>query len=187
MVEPKYETALEQHSLASRALPLDAKEIRTSGFVVLRAKNQDERFLAACNQLGVKLPRQPLRLEEEKERVTLWISPDEFLHLLPLSSVADFVARAEAAVSDMNVAVVDNSGGYSYLRLHQAEKLLARLCFYDLQESLPAGKVVSTFISRAPAILFRLPSDEMAIRILVRFSFADYVWRMLEHTARQLD
>ena len=185
--EAKYETALEQHDLAGRQLPLDVREIRTSGFVVLRGKNEDEQFLAGCRRIGVTIPSQPLRLAETADGTTLWISPDEFLHLLPLSSLEDFITRAETSLAQANAAVVDNSGGYSYLRLGCAEKILGRLCCYDVQSSLPAGKVVSTFIGKAPAILLRLPSDEAAIHILVRFSFADYAWRLLEHTAGQGD
>ena len=215
---PQYRTALEQYNLGQRkAGERDAftvKEIRDYGFVGLRGQTDDDAFVSLCHNNGIVIPTAPLRLEyngmddgvgdrasggesggkaktaQAMSTFTLWISPDEFLHLLPLKNKDALVSKLEEDVSATHAAVVDNSGGFSYLELggSSLHKVLAKTCAYDCsKENLPTGKVVSTLIGKAPVIIFRHKNNvadtatgEHDISLLIRFSFADYVWRLLE-------
>ena len=180
--DTQYETALGQYDVPSRGARIT--QIRQQGFVVLHGKEWD--FVQACKGMSVDIPVQPLQLCETGEQTTLWISPDEFLHILPLEEVNEFINEAEQTFANMHAVVVDNSGGYTHLRIEEFIDLLAPLCFYDIANSLPVGKVIATFVGKAPALLFRLPSDKDGLRMLVRFSFADYVYRLLRQTETQL-
>ena len=218
---PQYRTALEQYNLGQREAgegdAFTVKELRNYGFVGLRGQTDDDAFVSICRNSGIVIPTTPLRLEcngmddgvgggasgresggevkttQAMPTFTLWISPDEFLHLLPLKNKDAMVNKLEEDLSATHAAVVDNSGGFSYLELGGSalHKVLAKTCAYDCsKENLPPGKVVSTLIGKAPVIMFRHKNNvadtatgEAGISLLIRFSFADYVWRLLEDAA----
>ena len=210
---PQYRTALEQYNLGQREAgegdAFTVKELRNYGFVGLRGQTDDDAFVSICRNSGIVVPTTPLRLEcndmddgasggevkttQGMPTFTLWISPDEFLHLLPLKNKDALVSKLEEDLSATHAAVVDNSGGFSYLELGGSalHKVLAKTCAYDCsKENLPLGKVVSTLIGKAPVIIFRHKNNvadtatgELGISLLIRFSFADYVWRLLEDAA----
>ena len=210
---PQYRTALEQYNLGQRKAgegdTFTVKEIRNYGFIGLRGQTDDDAFVSICRNSGIVIPTAPLRLEyngmddgasggevkttQSMPTFTLWISPDEFLHLLPLKNKDGLVSKLEEDLSATHAAVVDNSGGFSYLELGGSalHKVLAKTCAYDCsKENLPLGKVVSTLIGKAPVIIFRHKNNEAdtatgeaGISLLIRFSFADYVWRLLEDAA----
>ena len=218
---PQYRTALEQYNLEQRGAgegdAFTVKELRDYGFIGLRGQTDDDAFVSICRNSGIVIPTAPLRLEyngmddgvgdgasgresggevkttQAMPTFTLWISPDEFLHLLPLKNKDALVSKLEEDLSATHAAVVDNSGGFSYLELGGSalHKVLAKTCAYDCnKENLPPGKVVSTLIGKAPVIIFRHKNDvadtatgRAGISLLIRFSFADYVWRLLEDAA----
>ena len=214
---PQYRTALEQYNLGQRKAgegdAFTVKELRNYGFVGLRGQTDDSTFVSICRNNSIVIPTAPLRLEyngmddgvggeksggevkatKAMPTFTLWISPDEFLHLLPLKNKDALVSKLEEDLSATHAAVVDNSGGFSYLELGGSalHKVLAKTCAYDCsKENLPLGKVVSTLIGKAPIIIFRHKNNvadtatgEHDISLLIRFSFADYVLRLLEDAA----
>lgn len=177
MYEAVYETALESYDLS--ALSGDAEELRGYGFVVLRVCPAHERVQAALGKLGVGLPDTLGMTGTLDTRLVKWISPDEYLISLPLAEKDAFIAEAQAALDGIFSAVVDNSGAYSLLRLSGAHylEMLSKLTFYDVSGNLPVGKVVSTQLSKAPVIFYRL--EEGQLMAMVRWSFADYAWKVL--------
>ncbi len=218
---PQYRTALEQYNLEQRGAgegdAFTVKELRNYGFIGLRGQTDDDAFVSICRNSDIVIPAAPLRLEyngmddgvgdgvsggasggkikttQAMSTFTLWISPDEFLHLLPLKNKDALVSKLEEDLLATHAAVVDNSGGFSYLELGGSalHKVLAKTCAYDCStENLPTGKVVSTLIGKAPVIIFRHKNNkadtatgEAGVSLLIRFSFADYVWRLLEDAA----
>lgn len=207
-----YKTALEHFNINEQVFndKFSAREIRDYGFLVLRGKIDDNIFVETCLKYGVVIPTKPLQLEYDIQKnksagqaINLWISPDEFLHLVPLKNKDELLSQLSDKLSASFAAVVDNSGGYSFLRLsgRAITKIMAKVCAYDIStHNLPNTKVVSSFIGKAPAILFRddnwhRTSKEESIErqqerkdsifLLTRFSFADYVWRLLDDAANK--
>lgn len=179
-MNPIYETALEQAnktSLSGNAVK--AEELRDYGFVVLRVRPETPGATAALGQLGIELPGALGMTGSLDSRLVKWISPDEYLVTLPLAEKDAFLVDAKAALAGIFSAVVDNSGGYSLLKLSGQHYLdmLSKLTFYDVRNNLPAGKVVSTLMTKSPAIFYRL--DENSVMLMVRWSFADYAWKMM--------
>ncbi len=175
-----YETALEQVDLS--ALNSDAirvTEIRDCGFVVLRVRPATTGVNEAMAKLGIELPETMGMTGSADSRLVKWISPDEYLVTLPLAEKDAFIQEATEALEGIFSAVVDNSGGYSLLKIagSQYQEMLSKLTFYDLRGNLPVGKVVSTLMTKAPAIFYR--TEEDALMCMVRWSFADYAWKIL--------
>ena len=191
MINPVFETALEHHDFPCGGEAFAAREMRDHAFVVLRGRTEDEEFVNTCKEkLGIVLPS-PLRLAsltsstKAGDAKCLWISSDEFLVLLPRPQKDKFLQTAKEAFNGVFAAAVDNSGTYSYLRLdgRHLKDVLAKVSSYDVSDvGLPAGKVVTTLAGKAQVVLFR-ESNEPGTGLLVRFSFADYVWRSLVRAA----
>lgn len=175
-----YETALEQADWTG--LNNDAvniHEFRGYGFVVIRIRKTTEGAMAALTKLGIELPEAQGMTGDIDTRLVKWISPDEYLITLSLAEKDNFVAEATAAFEGVFSAVVDNSGAYSLLKItgtHYVD-MLSKLTFYDIRHNLPVGKVVSTLMTKSPAIFYRLDSD--SIYCMIRWSFADYAQKML--------
>lgn len=180
-----YETALEQADLS--ALNSDAirvTEVRDRGFVVLRIRPDTGGVAEAMAKLGIELP-ETMGMTGSAERLVKWISPDEYLVTLPLADKDVFVADAKAALDGIFSAVVDNSGGYSLLKISGShyQDMMSKLTFYDLRGNMPVGKVVSTLMTKTPVIFYR--TDEEALMCMVRWSFADYTWKIMVKAAEE--
>ena len=180
-----YETALQQVDLS--ALNSDAirvTEVRDRGFVVLRIRSNTAGVTEAMAKLGIELP-DTLGITGSAERLVKWISPDECLVTLPLSEKDAFIQEATAALEGIFSAAVDNSGGYSLLKISGThyQDMLSKLTFYDLSGNMPVGKVVSTVMTKTPVIFYR--TDEDALMCMVRWSFADYAWKILLKAAEE--
>lgn len=177
---PVFETALahEDHNAVAQG-SFKVEEVRDYGFVVLRLNPETEGVPAAVERLGLSLPATLQSTGSLDSRLVKWISPDEYLVSLPLAEKEAFMQEAQAALDGIFSAVVDNSGGYSLLKVsgEQRYEVLRKLCFYDLERELPIGKVVSTLAAKAPAVFYRVEAD--SFMWLVRWSFATHVWRSL--------
>ncbi len=189
---PVYESALEQFDLKSQQQTSEAyfaNEIRDKGFVILRGKYDDKDFINIANEnLSIEIPVTPLSVNTSKiwQAQVLWQSPDEFLVILPLSKKDAFFQKAQHAFKGIFAAVVDISGGFVCIELSGTRYLdvLQKVSEYEFNKhNFPMNKTVVTFLGEALCIFLRI--DPEKILILLRFSFADYCWRLLEHASRE--
>jgi len=159
-------------------------ELPHLGYLVLRGKADDAAFMqAAAGVLGQALPSQPMTVLPTPVGVVLWLSPDEWLLVCQRSTRDALRASLATALQDLFAQVVDNSGGFTTLRLAGPEHmmLLRQLSPYDF-ERLAVGRCASTVASKTGFTVAR--TDEAGVLIVFRRSFADYLWRLLERTAR---
>ncbi|HPQ96018.1 MAG: hypothetical protein KDI44_08590 [Thiothrix sp.] len=180
-VEPVFETALAHVDTSAMSEPdFNVTEVRDFACVLLRIHPQTAGAGAALARLGLAFPPAlGIHAIPQQRLLMKWISPDEYLVTLPVTDKAAFIEQAETAFAGLFAAVVDNTGGYSLLRIGGGQRyaVLSKLCFYDLKGNLPVGKVVSTALAKAPAIFYRVQEDELYC--LLRGSFADYGWKIL--------
>lgn len=163
---------------------LQATELPNLGYIVLRGRADDADFMAGVAQvIGAPLPRQPRATLRCAAGVVLWQSPDEWWLVCARADRDRLVAGLEARLAGCFAQVVDNSGGYTALRIGGAPhlRLLAHLGPYDF-ESLPVGACVSTVVSKAGVTVLR--SDDQGVTLVFRRSFADYLWQLIDRTAR---
>ncbi len=151
------------------------------GHVVLRggAVVLDE---AVREVLGVSLPGEPQGLvhDADGQRSIQWISPDEWLVIVPGGEEFELENRLRTALGDAHFAISNVSGGQTLVELEgeAARELLMKSVIYDVHPShFPVGKGVTTIFAKTTVVL-RRPSEERW-ELVVRRSFADYTYRWL--------
>ncbi|TFH85508.1 sarcosine oxidase subunit gamma family protein [Billgrantia azerbaijanica] len=132
--------------------------------------------------LGVSLPGEPQGLVQDAEgvRSVQWLSPDEWLLIVPGGEEFELENRLRAALDDAHFAISNVSGGQTLVELEgeAARELLMKSVIYDVHPShFPVGKGVTTVFAKATVIL-RRPAEERW-ELVVRRSFADYTYRWL--------
>ena len=152
--------------------------------IVLRGRGDDTTFLravqAAC---GVTLPTQPCTYSATANTVALWISPDEWWLLAPRVARDGLITALRQATAALHAQVADNSGSLAMLRLAgpQHTMLLRHLTTYDVNH-LTIGRCISTQLPKATWTIVR--SDDDGVMLLFRRSFADWIWRLIERSAK---
>ncbi|MFG6176695.1 sarcosine oxidase subunit gamma [Halomonas sp. THAF12] len=132
--------------------------------------------------LGVSLPGEPQGLvhDAEGQRSVQWISPDEWLVIVPGGEEFELENRLRAALGGAHFAISNVGGGQTLVELEgeAARELLMKSVIYDVHPShFPVGKGVTTVFAKATVIL-RRPSEDRW-ELVVRRSFADYTYRWL--------
>ncbi len=155
------------------------RELKLLGHLVLRGSRDNASFVNGVEQvLGLTLP-QTLQSVEQGTRSLRWISPDEWLLVLPGEEAFEVEQQLREAIEG-HYAVVNVSGGQTLIELSGASavNLLKKSTGYDVDASnFPPGKVVTTTFAKTQAIIRRV--DEVRWELVVRRSFADYLWQWL--------
>ncbi|REG86777.1 sarcosine oxidase subunit gamma [Marinomonas pollencensis] len=147
--------------------------------LTLRGSPENPDFLAGVEKvLGFALPVQPLTSHASDSYYVFWISPGEWLILAENIEPAVIEASLRAELTG-HFAVVDVSAGQTLMTLsgEAVQQVLQKSCGYDVEASLPVGKVVTTTFAKATLVLHH--QAEGKYFLIVRRSFADYVWRWL--------
>lgn len=166
------------------AAALTAAELPNLGYIVLRGHVHDAAFMSGvAGVLGAPLPTKPRAVQRCAAGVVLWQSPDEWWLLCERAQRDRLIAALEQALQGCFAQVADNSGGFTTLRISGAPhmRLLNHLSPYDF-DHLPVGACVSTVMSKATFTVLR--SDAKGVSLVFRRSFADYIWQLIERTAR---
>jgi sarcosine oxidase subunit gamma len=148
------------------------------------AQNTQQQAIAA-QLLGVELPREPLTSVQQAELAVCWLGPDEWLITVP----PERAFALECAFHERMVghwAVVDVSSGLTVYRLTGpcVIDMLKKSVPVDLHPTtFPIGKVVTTVFAKASATLRRV--DQACWDVVVRRSFADYVWLWIQDASRE--
>ncbi|ORM71709.1 sarcosine oxidase subunit gamma [Pantoea rwandensis] len=138
--------------------------------------------------LQLSLPAQPLTLTQQGDYSAQWLSPDEWLLIVPPGEEFAVEQRLRAALGDAHYAIVNVSGGQTLLELsgkHAAELLKKSVVYNVHPHNFPVGKGVMTCFAKASVIL-RRPSEDRW-ELVVRRSFADYSYRWLLDAGAEYD
>lgn len=138
--------------------------------------------------LGFGLPGRPNTLTQDEggERSIQWLSPDEWLLIVPGGEEFALEGRLREALGDArdtsvkNYAIVNVSGGQTLLELEgeMARELLMKSTPYDVHpDAFPVGKGVTTVFAKANLILRR--TGEERWELVLRRSFADFCYRWI--------
>lgn len=132
--------------------------------------------------LGFGLPARPNSLSQDAsgERSIQWLSPDEWLLIVPGGEEFELEKRLRTALGDAHYAIVNASGGQTLIELEGecARELLMKSTPYDVHpDAFPVGKGVTTVFAKANLIL-RRPTEERW-ELVLRRSFADYLYRWI--------
>lgn len=174
---------------ASGPSRLQLRERAMLGHLILRggAIVLDE---AVRDVLGISLPGRPQALVQDAsgERSIQWLSPDEWLVIVPGGEEFPLETKLREHLGDAHFAISDVSGGQTLLELsgEAAQELLMKTVIYDVHPSnFPVGKGVTTVFGKATTII-RRPSEDRW-ELVIRRSFADYCYRWLLDAAAEYD
>ncbi|MEQ6887164.1 sarcosine oxidase subunit gamma family protein [Halomonas sp. CS7] len=132
--------------------------------------------------VGLGLPGEPLGLVQDEggERSIQWISPDEWLLIVPGGEEFDIERGLRESLGDAHFSISNVGGGQTVLELsgEAAREVLMKSVSYDVHPShFPVGKGVTTVFAKATVVL-RRPSEDRW-ELVIRRSFADYLYRWL--------
>ena len=179
---PKADVPVRSPLYQNSALKGDSLQLQENALaaqLVIRGNAADASFAqGVAKATGLALPGN-LQSESNNDWRLRWIAPDEWL----LTGPGDAAFTMETALRDNlsgHYAVINVSGGQTLVRLSgaNAHTVLMKSCPYDVHDrNFPIGKVVSTVFAKSQAVICRLDEDEW--ELVVRRSFADYIWRWL--------
>jgi len=185
--------ALDHLSLQARAVPslgeaaVGLGEIRYIGAVNLRVRRDDPDCRASL-QLALAIEALPDTgaIVDCAQGQLLALGPDEWLLLTddgPLQA-----ERLDASTGSGLVGICNLTANYHNLYIDgaKAAEVLAKGCPLDLHESrFPSGRCAQTLIAKAEAIVYRPAGTEQHYRIMVRRSFAEYLFAWLDDAGRE--
>lgn len=188
MPEPVMQSPLHHFGLAAKARPVDttcgvwANEMPLLGYVSLRGDAGNAAFVdAASRALGAPLPTVPCTIATSGDTNILWLSSDEWMIVAPHDRALSLTQALEAALAGIRSQVVANSGGFTQIFMTGADaaRALTHCTVYNL-DKLTEGRVVGTTFGKSSVYLRR---ENGGFCLLLRRSFADYIWRFLERAA----
>jgi sarcosine oxidase subunit gamma len=153
------------------------------GHINLRGNPNDQAFVKAVEgALGFGLPLEPNTIAEGNGLVAYWLCPDEWLVVAPGEREADLAKGLRSALSDVFSAVTETSGAQTVIVLSgpHAWDLLAKGCTLDLHpRAFGPGRCAQSLLAKA-GIIIRQLDESPSYEIIVRRSFADYLWQWME-------
>ena len=155
------------------------------GHLTLRCEPSSPLIAVAQSILGIALPLSPLTSVEQGDLVVSWIAPDEWLISLPNDQVFDLETRFRAEMTGHH-SLVNGSGGMTVYKLRgkHVVDMIKKSTPVDLHDSeFPVGKVVSTVFAKAGAVVRR--TGESEFELVVRRSFADYIWLWIQDASQE--
>ncbi len=162
------------------------RERKLLGHLTLRCNPENADQLAAVERvLGTRLPLKPLTSVEKGDYSIRWISPDEWLILVPGQEAFDIESKFRDEMAG-HYSLVNSSGGSTVLELSgdNVVDLLKKCTPVDLHiKQFPVGKVVSTVFAKSAAVIRRI--DDKRFELVIRRSFADYIWLWIQDASRE--
>jgi sarcosine oxidase subunit gamma len=141
---------------------------------------------AVTDVLKIALPLQPNTLAASETAKVFWLGPDEWLLVSIAQSAAEIVSGLRLSLGTVHSAVTDVTSGYTTIRLRGASggDVLAKGCTLDLHPRVFGdGQCAQTLIAKAPVLIEALPATN-TWPLIVRRSFADYLWHWLHDASR---
>jgi len=172
--------------------PTDAeitlKENKHVGKMILRGSLSEKKFITSTKKhLSQQFPASPNSFYDDTKVRVIWLGPNEWLILTDvteLDSLKDDLTRAliksHSALVDVsdNSTIIEIKGRYS-------REILMKGCSLDIHPSVfQTGCSAQTDLGLANIILLKT-ADDPVYQIIVRASFASYLWDWLVDAAHE--
>ena len=158
------------------------------GHISLRCDPGDSALTGTIERtLECGLPRKPntFQLAPAGLRV-LWLAPDEWLIVTPEGGEEMLAAALRRAVGDGFAAVVELGSGQTVIEIAgpRAREVIAKGCPLDLHpRGFGPGSCAQSRLARALVTIAQVDGTP-TFELIVRRSFADYLWRWLNDASR---
>ena len=158
------------------------------GHLNLRGKAEDPRFAGAVSGvMGDGLPIVPNTLTELNGNTMYWLGPDEWLIVTPDESRKGIEHDLRQSLTAQHFALTDVSGGQTALHLHgrHVRDVLAKGCPVDFHPRVfGIGQCAQSHLGKAPVLIGQI-EEQPYFELIVRRSFAEYLWTWLEVAAAE--
>ncbi|MGE6794120.1 sarcosine oxidase subunit gamma [Pseudomonas guineae] len=162
------------------------REKKLLGHLTLRGDAKDSAFAGAVHQaLGLELPS-ALMLVTAGDTSLQWLGPDEWLLVVPSGTEFAVEQKLRAALDGQHISIVNVSGGQTLLELSgpKVRDVLMKSSSYDVHpNNFPVGKAVGTVFAKSQLVIRHTGEDTW--ELVVRRSFADYVWLWLQDASAE--
>ncbi|MBJ7538421.1 sarcosine oxidase subunit gamma [Marinomonas transparens] len=165
------------------------REQKLMGMLTLRCVPSAAQQKTIKSLLGVALPMEPLtsvtKGEGEEAISVRWISPDEWLIIVAGDKAFELESRFHEKLKG-HFSIVNVSGGSTIFEVSgdHVVDMLKKSTAVDFHISeFPVGKVVSTVFAKSGAVICRI--GEKHFELVVRRSFADYLWLWIQDASRE--
>ncbi len=161
------------------------EEIPFQGQFVIRSLDTLKDLNAALEPVtGIKMTNKPNTTETGKKGKIFWLREGQWLFVTPAKTSAAIGEKLIAAVADLDSSVVDNSSGYTMLRIsgEKARDTIKKGCPLDIYPKVfGPGSMALTRIMHADVLLHH-PEDKL-YDLYIRKSFAEYLLRFVHDAA----
>jgi sarcosine oxidase subunit gamma len=156
------------------------REIGPLGMITLRAKGLKPLDKAIKAAVGVKTPA-PRQIEINGDRACGWMSPDEFLLVMPYVEVSATLATLSKALAGQHHLAVDVSDARAVFRVEgtKADQVLRKLTPTDFDRLQP-GELRRT---RAAQVAVAVWKQNDGFTLICFRSVAGYMMGLLGHSA----
>ena len=168
--------------LATKTPDDKLREITDLALVNLRGRG-DAFMKAAEEELGAALPIAPNTTISVGKRIIFWLGPDEWLVRDTESAAATKIVDWAAATSAAAAVLVSDYYTVIGIGGARAKPALATACPLDL-DILGVGQCAQSHFGQA-AIMIYCCDNTPNFELLVRWSFADYVWEYLRAASKE--
>lgn len=153
----------------------------------VRGRPQQSGFLQTLgDSVGAELPGECNRVVFAGQRMVFCLGPDEWLIVGEPGQESALGATVRNALGDHVAAVTEISSGQTIIQISgpQARALLAHGCPIDLHPgAFGKGQCAQTLLAKAGVLLW--PISDESLELIVRRSFADYLWSWLKDAGAQ--
>lgn len=156
------------------------REIGPVGMITLRAKGLKTLDKAIKAVTGTKVPAQR-RIEVKGDRACGWMSPDEYLLVLPYAEVGAALASLAKSLAGEHHLAVDVSDARAVFRVEgdSASEVLQKLSPVDF-ETLEPGELRRSRTAQVAAAMWQ---QDQGFTLVCFRSVAAYVMGLLAHSA----
>ena len=158
-------------------------ELAFLGHFNIRIQPDDELVLKEFKQsLGFDVPREPNTFVVHDDILCAWLGPDEWLVISPQHRSEEIRMILSKVTSEGFSTCVDQSSAPTIIRVEgrKATDLLSRGIAIDLHPRVfKSSQCAQTVLARTAVTILKQEADETTLDVIVRRSFADYLWRWL--------
>ncbi len=157
------------------------REIGPLGMITLRAKGLKSLDKAIKAVTGTKIPAQR-RIEVNGDRACGWMSPDEYLLILPYAEVGGALASLAKSLAGEHHLAVDVSDARAVFRVEgdRAAEVLQKLSPVDF-ETLAPGELRRSRTAQVAAAMWK---QDQGFTVVCFRSVARYVFDLLANASR---
>ena len=150
---------------------------------ILRGLVSDSAFTDAVKTiLDIELPVVANTVIEKDGLSVLWMSPDQWLLLTENQDMQAKVSMLSGALEDVFASINDVSGGQAVINIKgdKALKVMNKGTTFDVHPSVfGPGQCAQTVFAKMNVLIFPKQEDNLAVDLIVRRSFADFLGRWL--------